>query len=216
MIFDMDGVLVDTEGYYARRRKEFLLAEGVPYEDSWDFTGLNKQATWAKMVPDAARRQRLMEEYDRDYSPRHPIPFARLSNPDVPQLFRMLKARGIKTGIASSSPADSITKMAEALGIGTYIDVAVSGEECPAHKPDPAVYLQALKGLELSPAQALAVEDSPAGIQAAKRAGIYTLALSAYSGAADQSAADAKITRLTEVLGYLETKPSEKRRGHSG
>lgn len=203
----MDGVLVDTEGYYARRRKEFLLKKGLPYEDSWDFIGLNKQATWAKMVPDAALRKLLMEEYDRDYCPRHPIPFAKLASPDVLPLFRALKGRGMGIGIASSSPAEGIAKMAGALGITRYIDFAVSGEDCPAHKPHPAVYLQALRGLGLGAGEALAVEDSPTGIQAAKAAELFTLALSAYSGTANQSAADARIARLMDALGYLEARP---------
>lgn len=207
VIFDMDGVLVDTEGYYNTRRKEFLLAKGLPYEDSWDFTGLNKQATWAKMVPDAALRQRLMEEYDRDYCPQRPIPFTQLASPDVLPLFRALHGRGLKVGIASSSAAGAISKMADALRVAEYIDFAASGEDCPAHKPHPAVYLQALEGLGLAPAQALAVEDSPAGIQAAKAAGLFTLALSAYSGTADQSAADGRIACLMDVLGYLEARP---------
>lgn len=207
VIFDMDGVLVDTEGYYSARRRDFLLAKGLPYEDSWDFTGLDKQATWARMVPDAALRLRLMEEYDRDYCPRHPVPFAKLACPDVPPLFRALHGRGVKVGIASSSAAGAISKMAEALGVAKYIGFAASGEDCPAHKPHPAVYWQVLKGLGLAPAQALAVEDSPAGIQAAKAAGLFTLALSAYSGTAGQSAADARIARLMDVLGYLDATP---------
>ena len=51
------------------------------------------------------------------------------------------------------------------------------------------------------------MEDSPTGIQAAKTAGLFTLALSAYSGTADQSAADARIACLMDVLGYLEARP---------
>lgn len=206
VIFDMDGVLVDTESYYAGRRREFLLSKGAEYQDNWDFTGFSKQAAWARMVPEAGLREKLMAEYDADYCPRRPIPFARLADPDVLPLFRELKARGLKTGIASSSPAESIGKMAEALGIAQYTDFAASGEECPAHKPDPAVYLQALRGLGLQAEEALAVEDSPMGILAARKAGLFTLALNAHCGkGADQSAANAIISRLWDVLDFLET-----------
>lgn len=203
VIFDMDGVLVDTESCYASRRREFLLSKGMPYQDSWDFTGFNKQASWAVMVPEAGLRERLIAEYDTGYCAKHPIPFAQLADPEARPLLQQLKAQGRKIGIASSSAAGAIERMAEALGIAGYVDFAVSGEDCPAHKPDPAVYLQALKGLGLAPGEALAVEDSPTGIQAAKRAGIFTLALSAHCQGRDQSEADAVIARLEDVLEFV-------------
>ncbi len=205
IIFDMDGVLADTEGFYSRRRAEYLKAVGYSsIEQTYDFTGSNERDLWEAIVPnDHELRQELMIGY-RAYRKIHPVPFSELADPDVRPLFQELKSRGMKIGIASSSDPKSIRAMTDAAGITELVDYILSGEECVAHKPSPEIYLRVLETLGLEANQTLVVEDSPIGIRAGKRANIKVLALKPKNGTnPDQSEADAVLNNLTEVLMYL-------------
>lgn len=86
-------------------------------------------------------------------------------------------------------------------GLGPRFDFVVSGEDCTAYKPDPEIYQRTLDGLGLKPEDVIAVEDSPAGIASAKRAGIKVFAL--YSRGQDQSGADRVIETLGELLTWI-------------
>lgn len=86
-------------------------------------------------------------------------------------------------------------------GLERYIDYYISGEDCAAYKPSPVVYQKALAALELTPGEAVAVEDSTAGIAAAKNAGMRVYALQ--TPGQNQSEATAVIDTLDELLQYL-------------
>ena len=204
IIFDMDGVLADTEGYYTRRRDEYLRLMGYQRQEDTDFTGSNEKALWETMVPhDPELRQELLMGY-RAYRKLHPIPFQELLDPQVPPLFRMLKERGLKIGIASSSDPKAIVALIQAAGAEELVDSRISGEQCRAHKPDPEIYLRSLDALGLTVSEALAVEDSPTGILSAKRAGLTVLALRPRHGELmDQSAASSVIEQLNDILNFL-------------
>lgn len=204
IIFDMDGVLADTEGYYTRRRDEYLHLMGYRRREDTDFTGSNEKALWETMVPDDPElRQELLMGY-RAYRKLHPLPFQEVLDPQVPLLFRALKRRGLKIGIASSSDPKAIAGLVRTAGVEDLVDVQLSGELCRAHKPDPEIYLRSLEALELEADEALAVEDSPTGILSAKRAGLTVLALRPRHGERlDQSQANGVISRLMDVLDCL-------------
>ena len=81
IIFDMDGVLADTESYYTNRRDEYLRLMGYQRQENTDFTGSNEKALWETMVPnDPELRQELLMGY-RAYRKLHPIPFRELLDP---------------------------------------------------------------------------------------------------------------------------------------
>lgn len=204
IIFDMDGVLADTESYYTRRRDEYLRLMGYQRQEETDFTGSNEKALWETMVPhDPELRQELLMGY-RAYRKLHPIPFQELLDPQVLPLFRMLKERGLKIGIASSSDPKAIAALIQAAGAEELVDSRISGEQCRAHKPDPEIYLRSLDALSLTVSEALAVEDSPTGILSAKRAGLTVLALRPRHGELmDQSAASGVIDQLNDILSFL-------------
>lgn len=204
IIFDMDGVLADTEGYYTRRRDEYLRLMGYQRQEDTDFTGSNEKALWETMVPhDPELRQELLMGY-RAYRKLHPIPFQKLLDPQVGPLFRALKEQGLKIGIASSSDPKAIAALIQAAGVEELVDSRISGEQCQAHKPDPEIYLRSLDALGLTAGEALAVEDSPTGILSAKRAGLTVLALRPRHGELmDQSAASSVIDQLNDILSFL-------------
>ena len=205
IIFDMDGVLADTESYYTNRRDEYLRLMGYQRQENTDFTGSNEKALWETMVPnDPELRQELLMGY-RGYRKLHPIPFRELLDPQAALLFRALKERGLKIGIASSSDPKAIAALVQAAGVEALVDSQISGDQCKAHKPDPEIYLRSLKALGLTAGEALAVEDSPTGILSAKRAGLTVLALRPrHDEPLDQSAADTVISQLMDVVSYIQ------------
>ena len=205
IIFDMDGVLADTESYYTNRRDEYLGLMGYQRQENTDFTGSNEKALWETMVPnDPELRQELLMGY-RAYRKLHPIPFRELLDPQAAALFRTLKERGQKIGIASSSDPKAIAALVQAAGVEALVDSQISGDQCKAHKPDPEIYLRSLEALGLTAGEALAVEDSPTGILSAKRAGLTVLALRPrHDEPLDQSAADTVISQLMDVVSYIQ------------
>lgn len=205
IIFDMDGVLADTEHFYQQRRENYLREKQFEYDAEMDFVGSNEKAIWEAIVPDdpVLRRQMLLEY--REYRAAHPEPYEKLVDPQVKPLFEELKHRGLKIGIASSSERTAIEAMMKAAGVTELVDYCISGVECSTHKPDPEIYLKALEKLGLNTANAFAVEDSATGIAAALNAGLRVYALKPRHGERiDQSAATAVIGQLKDVLERLD------------
>lgn len=204
IIFDMDGVLVDTESFYQRRREDFLCQMEFDYHGNRNFVGSNERAIWETMVPeDPEFRQEMLMGY-RAYRRLHPIPYGELLDPQVPGLFRRLKEDGLKLGIASSSYLGAVREVVKLADAQELVDFMISGEDCAAHKPNPEIYLRSLDALGLAPEEAIAVEDSPAGIAAAKGAGLRVYALRPKGEfELDQSAADGVLEQLTDVLAFL-------------
>lgn len=204
VIFDMDGVLADTEYFYQRRREAYLERMDFPGPRGMDFVGSNEKAIWETLVPDDAElREQMLQGY-RAYRHFHPEDYAVLADPQVGPLFQALHQRGVKIAIASSSPRTMICRLMEAAGVTEWVDYILSGEECTAHKPNPEIYLRAMAALNLTPETAFAVEDSPTGIAAAKNAGMTVYALRPRHGETlDQSAASGILNCLMEVLEKL-------------
>ena len=196
VLFDMDGVLVDTEWFYNRRRVAFMEEKGFHFDEIPDLSGSNEPAIWKALVPDDVElRERLRVEYKQVYSPDHPVP---------EPVMRELHERGVKCAIASSSYRELIDELVDIAGIADVLDYTISGHECSAFKPDPEIYLRAMEALGVEPTECLVIEDSPMGIEAGKRSGARVLALRPHEGVnLDQSAADVIIDNLTDILTAL-------------
>ena len=205
VLFDMDGVLADTESFYNRRRAAYLAKVLPGYDGPWDFAGSNDIAIWQAIVPgDAALRDRLHAGYDR-YRAEHREDYRALGNPDAPAVFARLKAAGMLVGIASSSEAAMIERMMAETKLADFVDAYVSGHDVGHHKPAPDVYLACMERLGVCPQDCVVVEDSPTGIAAGLAAGAYVVALDQYvAQETDQSTADLRISHLTELLDVLE------------
>ena len=97
VIFDMDGVLADTEYYYENRRKNFLLENGIPIPEG-NFIGSNEKAIWEAIVPnDPVRRQEMLMAY-REYRKARPTPYGKLTDPQAEPLMNALRSRGAEGG----------------------------------------------------------------------------------------------------------------------
>lgn len=202
VIFDMDGVLIDTETFYMEQRGTFLQLHGIDQGDGMRFFGATERTVWAELVPDEKLRAELRREY-RVYQQEHPTPYASLVDEQVHEVFSRLKELGIKSAIASSSYARDIQTVMAAAGISDIVDFYISGESCKQTKPDPEIYLRAMEALGLDGSSAIAVEDSPIGIEAAVNAGLKVYALVPKKGYLNQERAAAKIRQLKDIFDYI-------------
>lgn len=205
VLFDMDGVLADTERFYNRRRVAYMEEKGFHFDEIPDLSGSNEPAIWEALVPgNLTLREELLAEYKKRYCPAHPIPYAELLNEQTEPVMRELHERGVKCAIASSSYRELIDELVEIAGIADVLDYTISGHECSAFKPDPEIYLRVMEALDVEPSECLVIEDSPLGIEAGKRSGARVLALRPHEGVnLDQSAADAIIDSLADILTAL-------------
>lgn len=199
VIFDMDGVLVDSESFYLQRRLNFLQKKGLKPGSSnlLDYVGKTDQGIWEVLVPDdEALRSKLHKEY-LPYREEHPIDYIEALNDDVKKILTILKEKNIPIGLASSAAIFEIEKMMRATNLSNYFDYVISGESFKESKPNPEIYLKAMA--ELGCETYIAVEDSPIGIKAAKASGAYTVAL-AQRYPLNQQEADIVIENLIQLL----------------
>lgn len=202
VIFDKDGVLVNTEPELDRRRRTFFAEEGIDDSGFPDFYGSNNKVIWECVEPhDPIRRERVYERFRARFSS-EPMPYAELAAPGVREVLAQLHEAGTLLGLASASPRWVIDGFLDALDIGRFFDVTVSGEEVAASKPAPDVYLRAMERLQVAPRDALVVEDSPIGIQAACASGARVCVVPPPPGVElDQSGADVRLSCLRDVVG---------------
>lgn len=190
-IFDMDGVIVDSEAFYFNLRMKFLKDAGIKLEnmDINNFVGLDSQEEWKIMIPNKNLREKLLP-YFLEYEKQYKIDYSLFLNQSVPELLEDLTKAGKKIALASSSSLTNIQQMICQCHLSTYFDVVVSGEEVKKNKPASDIYMKTIQKLSLKPNECVAVEDSKIGILAAKKAGIETWAISNPKYNLDQRQAD--------------------------
>jgi HAD superfamily hydrolase (TIGR01509 family) len=179
VVFDLDGVLIDSEEVWDEARRELARERARPWPETAtrDMMGMSS-LEWSRYmhdvvgVPDPPEEisravvQRLEELYRRE------LPLVQGAVEAVERL-----AGRWPLGVASSSNRELIDLVLEQAGLARYFRATVSSEEVPRGKPKPDVYLEAARRLDVSPERCAAVEDSDAGIRSAKAAGMSVLAI---------------------------------------
>lgn len=175
VLFDMDGLVLDSEILYSRFWREACAFYGytMTYEQSLEMRALNKVAAAAKLrgffgesadyKTLRAKRIELMDAFIEEQGVD--------VKPGIFELMDFLKQQGISTAITSSSPLERIRKHLSRHGLDNRFDALCSGHDVPNGKPAPDIYLYGAASLGLRPEECLALEDAPSGILSAHRAG---------------------------------------------
>lgn len=202
VIFDMDGVLVNTEIAYLDRRLNFFREKGIEpgSENLNDYLGASNQHIWEVLVPNDLAQRHLLEKEYLQYRVKHPIDYTKVLNKGVRGLLCYLQQMDFAIALASAGELNEINRMLKECELGYYFDVVLSGETISRNKPDPMIYKMTLKNLGLPASDCIVVEDSVTGIKAAKSAGLETWALKPKSYKIDQSHADQVVNSLEELL----------------
>jgi len=181
VIFDMDGVLVNSNPYHLAKWVEFLDHHKIPYkEEELPELILGKRNDTAfrhflgpDLTPEESNRlsEEIEETFRKVFKP-HAKPL-----PGLDALIKECDAAGIPMAVASSAVRANIEFVVDALGYRPYFQTMVSGDEVTHAKPDPEIYLKAADHLGIDPADAVAFEDSYVGIGAVKNAGMKCVAI---------------------------------------
>ena len=209
ILFDMDGVLVNTEPLHYRLWKQVFSERGVElsFEAYKGCIGANGKRLMELVLEHYGLDFRGEKSlFDRYYQ----LKEENLRHGDIPRVegvsetLLQLQKRGYRMAVASSSTQDYIKLCTDRVGIAHFFDVRFSAERVKNTKPAPDVFLAAAERMNARPAECVVVEDSTNGTRAAKAAGMRCIGLcNPDSGDQDLSAADVLIHSFRDLLDVL-------------
>lgn len=190
VIFDVDGVLVDSYAPHFESWRRLLGELGVEFtEEAFRRTfGRTNRDIFAELFPTPLAESRvaelgdLKEQYYRDVIRRDFTPL-----PGAVELIDRLRAAGFTLAVGSSGPPENVALTLEKLGRADSFRVAVTGADVTRGKPDPQVFLLAAERLGVSPLRCAVIEDAAPGVEAANRAGMASIGLLGTTDAANLS-----------------------------
>lgn len=210
VLFDMDGIVLDTEKLYARFWQEAAVALGYPmtWQQALGMRSLSRVAGQAKLESYFGKgisilevREKRIELMER-YIDEHGVDVKQ----GIYELLDYLDAQGIPKAITTSSPMERVRKYLTPLGLLDRFDKICTGYDVPKGKPEPDIYLYGAASLGLAPENCLAIEDSPAGVLSAYRAGCMTVMVPDMDqpDSETQSRLFAKADSLQDIVELLE------------
>jgi HAD superfamily hydrolase (TIGR01509 family) len=178
VLWDLDGTLVDSEEYHWLAWRGSMAAEGVALtrEQFLDSFGMRNDAIVPQWIPGATveKTERIANAKERLY--RHLVREGGLEPlPGAREWTERLARDGWRQAIASSAPRENVDLVLATIGLASCFQAIVSAEDVTIGKPDPQVFLTAAARLGSAPAQSIVVEDAPAGVEAARRAGMPSI-----------------------------------------
>ncbi|MFX1502451.1 MAG: HAD family hydrolase, partial [Promethearchaeota archaeon] len=202
VIFDMDGVLADTGPIHFESWVKMGKKIGVKFtrEIFKQSFGQTSPAIIRKLVgPDVdeafiGKWSKFKEQYYRELVRDKLKPL-----PGVINIINELKLEGFKLAVGSSGPPENVELLLSRLKIKNYFDTIITAAEVKKGKPEPDVFLIAAKTVTINPKNCLVIEDAPVGIEAAKRAGMISIALTTTHHKEELFGAHLIIKDLTEI-----------------
>lgn len=206
VLFDLDGTMLDNEGVYAQAFKDVLQKHGVNITQlngkNPQVHGIGLNENWVRLkksysLPEDVSVQQLSHETQDAYH-------ARLDEvkirPGFYELYERLSEEGILMALATSNDWWMVADELEDLKLESYFNTLVTGEEVSNKKPEPDIFLEAARKLGVEPEECVVVEDSTAGIKAAKEAGMFVVALcSQFLEKRDFALADLVVESFDEI-----------------
>lgn len=203
VIFDLDGVLVDSSAFHFEAwtawAAEVGLGERVTrawFRETFGRRNADVFSTLYDAPPSVEETQRQAERKEQIFRERSrgrlaPLPGAR-------ELVEALHASGFRLALGTSAPRANATMMIAELGLADFFDVHVTGDDVTDGKPDPQVFQRAAERLGIPSERALVIEDAVAGVEAAHRAGMAAIAVTDDPSAKHRKA-DLVVSSLTEL-----------------
>ena len=205
IIFDMDGVLLDSEPMHQEIIYETFQLKGIPFDKAYiqTLTGMSAFPMWEKVKRDAQRTESVEElmQFHRDYFfkrlPEVKVPLV----PHVKEVLEKFKNEGKHLSLASSSGRKLIDIFTQQTNIAHYFEVMMSGDDVQYSKPNPEIFLKVTQWYDLPATQFTVIEDSTNGVKAAKSANMRCIGFdNPLSGGQDLSQADSVIHSMQELL----------------
>lgn len=199
VVFDLDGVLVDSEAAWGRAERRVVEESGRPWDPSVRTLLLGKGPLEAAQVLANHLGVGDVREMDRRFLQAAVSEFRRGISP-LPGSMRLLEGfQGrLKQGVATNSRRVLADLSLTSAGLASLVDVLVCVEDVPRPKPFPDSYLRACELLGADPARSVCVEDSPVGAAAAKAAGMWVIGCPSFTGALPE-AADVVVSSLEDL-----------------
>ena len=184
LIFDMDGVVIDSNPFHKIAWERFLDRKGILYEDDvfeklisgrngvYPMKVLLGQELTEKEISDFVNE--IDQEFQEILSQSEGIE----STPGLPRFLKTIQDSGYKTALATSAPPGNVDLIMEKTNLRPFFHVILDQTDVSKGKPDPEVYLKTMKRLEAKKEECIVFEDSRVGIRAALEAGIKVVGVS--------------------------------------
>jgi len=193
-IFDMDGVLVDSEKFIAKAAQMMFAERGlkVQVEDFEPFVGMGENRYIGGVAEKYHHAGDIVELKRRTYDIYLEIIKGKLRPlPGVFEFVQQCRERGWKLAVASSADMRKVKGNLDEIGLGfDRFDAVISGEDVEHKKPAPDIFLLAAGQIGVKPSQCLVIEDAPSGVKAAKAAGAMCLGITSSFSKEELAGAD--------------------------
>lgn len=204
LIFDMDGVLIDSEPIHIAVEKQIYEHLSIPFDELKHarFLGTSNRYMWQVLKEENGFEQSVEDviQYNKQ------LFFQALSRntsvsavAHVENVLKEFKSSGFGLAVASSSGEEVIEKVLQTIGLRHYFEHLVSGESVPKSKPAPDIFIKTAELLGVSNDQCVVIEDSSNGIVAAKKAGMKCIAFTGTGQSYFEQAADMEISSFEKL-----------------
>jgi HAD superfamily hydrolase (TIGR01509 family) len=202
VVFDNDGLLLDTEGLWTKAQVKLFAAHGRPFglEHKRAFVGVAgplAEERLERMLDAPGRGAELLEELNCLVM-REALATGAEPMPGAPELVDALRADGIPLALVSNSPVEWVEAVLAPSGIGERFELVLTPDDGLEHKPDPALYREACRRLGAEPVRSVGLEDTATGIAAAKSAGLAVIGVPSIPGV-ELEGADLIATSLADA-----------------